>query len=75
MIDGGKYREQKLTVHRHADGRLRVFGSVSIDNQVVGTKSEETQAGGIEQAARSVCANLGLDEFTLGSCLRAYTGK
>ena len=72
MVDGGKYRQQKLAIHRDTDGQLLVVGSILIDDKPVAEKQAKATAANVESIAKSVAVDLGLDQFTLDTCITSY---
>jgi hypothetical protein len=75
LLDENKHREQKLSVHRHADGRKMVIGIVTVRGVTEGEDREECGDSDAPAAIVAVARRLGIDGFTVESCLTSLSAK
>lgn len=71
MIDGGRYREQQLSIHRHSDGRCMVQGVIKVDGKVVVAKSAAF-TGSPQPAMKDIAAQLGIDGHSIEKCIESF---
>jgi hypothetical protein len=68
----GGLGKQKMTLHRHDDGRLMVVGSVVVDGERAAAKRTIGSDADVESAMRRVAADLALDDFIVVTCLASF---
>jgi hypothetical protein len=73
LLNENKHREQKLSVHRHADGREMVIGIVTVRGVTEAEDREECGSAGAPAAIVAVASRLNIDGFTVDSCLRSLS--